>query len=473
MPKSIVFILVMILGVYNLKAQSSITWTVAEKAKVFTESQMNEKTFFTELPKGTKVTPLARRGAGTFQVQLSDGQTGWMDYRSFSETRKLIVPRNINRFKKPDNYDSDLKGYTPEDTLFYQASNSKGNYIQVISQKKVSGWIINLTAFPLAYLSVPLRETTTTLLSNNYLQTHFTGKSVQEITAIFGDPESAVRKDNSLILTYPHINVALDGYHYHGVAFLTRNNLLETIALTDKKEKMWIESLPMAGWVRSINVTALFIRPVSKKLVAIENPEEKNSFLSIVILLLKFAVVILFFSIPILLARVSLFPLLKVKLLPNQLLKILNYVVFFFIFYLFYLLIILNVGYVSPIFFSLITFGVLYFSYKKIKISEFNHKNIDTNRCNNCRELKHIRFLRAEFIKKEHKTEHQYWRTFTGRTTAYAHVKGVDVTIHTDHYQSHGSIISTTIFTYHDHYQCSHCQHTFYLIRRDKKYGHL
>ncbi|MCE1199210.1 MAG: hypothetical protein LWW85_09605 [Marinilabiliales bacterium] len=473
MQKFFLLVICLFATLFPSSLKAGIDWTVADNAKVYSKDPLTEQNYLFDVTRGTKAHVLARRGAGSYQVQFSDGQIGWMDYRSFLETRKLFLTRNINRFPKPEQYDSNLKGYTPNDTLYYLGSNTKGNYIQVTSQQKLGGWIINLTAYPLAYKFVPLRETTPILYAENLFKSRLMGKTFSAISEKYGNPESVLRKGSLLKATFSHITLVAEGKHFHGVVLNFQNDQLESIEFSDAGESMWIERLPLASLVRTVPLATLFVRPVTNKVVDVTGQEEKGWILPTLFLLLKFALVILFFSIPVVLARLSLFPLLRVKILPNRLLKILNYLVFFFVFYLFYLLLILNVGYVSPVFFTILTFGVLYFAYRKIRISEFNHKRIDKDRCPSCRELHTIKFLNSEFISKKHDSESHSWRTYEGRTTAHGYAQGVHVTVHTDHYQSHSTTNLITLFTYHDHHECTQCHSKFWLLRIEKKYGHL
>lgn len=162
----------------------------------------------------------------------------------------------------------------------------------------------------------------------------------------------------------------------------------------------------------------------------------------------------------------------RVKFLPNKLVKILNWTFFIAVFYFLFLSVMLKVGYQSPVFFSLfllIPCGIILKRY----LLGYNIKNIDRHRCNSCGSFKCSVVTHTEFISKKHDTEHHSWREHVGTSRSTVSNGNSTVNVTTNYYQQKGAVYNITYMYYSDTIKCQKCGVEWKKSRVEKKYGHV
>lgn len=459
----------------SIWAQAETVWTLVENTKVYQEKHCKEKNYAFTATKGVKVVSLARFGKNNYQVKFQDGQIGWVEFHSFQEGRKLIANQPIGIYSGPDPKGTPKEKFQPGDTLYFLSTNGSGDMIKVNSSHNKNAWILDGIAYPLVYGQVPSRETSPFFYEEAKLGEIIKGKNITEALNLWGEPESQILSKEGIYNTYyPNITVLKGEFHHQGLYLQHKNGLIVGDSLSYKGEKMWIESLPLVGFVRKFSFVNLLAKPTQKELKPISAIEKKQSWwLNALFFVLKLAAIVGFLSLPIVIARFVLKGFLYIRFIPNTGLKILNYLLFFFVAYLFYLFILINIGFASPLFMTIISVLVLYFFLRRYPIHEFNYENIDKRRCLHCHHLDSLEYIESELISKKHETSYNFWKTFSHSTTDHVRVDYVDVTVHTDHYNTHSSAHPVTVFVYHDHYACNRCNEMEYLPRTERKYGHI
>lgn len=453
-------------------SQEYPVWKVFEDSPVFLTSAIEGGTKIFSLTKGDEVKVIARDGTWDILVSHPVKGKGWVRFSIFNELRTLVYTDSADLYKKADFRNGTIGKIQMNDTVVLLEESDNHAMFRIRTARGTEGWTYRTAPRPANIDILPDQTDDNRIYRYDKIAKLTYGLPDSLILPMLGEPTSVFNSEDSKVWFYEDFLIVKDKMHYSGIYLLFKDNQVVGDSLRGKGQKAWIERLPLASWFRGLSFSHYFsarnisLEPFFDKIA------EQGRVFSWIAMIIKFLIVFLLFSIPVLLAQFAFRQLIYIRILPNVIVKILNYVVYYAVFYIVGLFIILNIGIQSPFFFTAIAIGSLYFITKKYKISTFNFKTIDYKRCNKCRTGKGV-FQSAEIIDKKHKTVSNTWNQFMGSKTSYANIDGTPVTVKTNYYQTRSNTYDVTVFTYHDHCMCSGCSYRWYVTRMQTKPGKL
>jgi len=456
----------------DLHSQGFPVWKVIEDSPVFLTSAIDGGTKIFSLEKGDEVEIIARDGTWDILVSHPEKGKGWVRFSIFNELRTLVYTDSADLYKKADFRDGIIGKVQMNDTAVLLEESENHAMFRIRTARGAEGWTYRSAPRPATIDDLPDKTDDNRIYRYDRIQQLVYGLADSLLLPQLGEPTSIYTSGKTKMWFYEDFLIVKDKKHYSGIYLLIADNLVVGDSLRGQGHKAWIEHLPLAHFFRGFSFPRFFsernisLEPFFDKIAA------KGRALSWIVTIVKFLIVLLLFSIPVLIAQFAFRQLIYVRMLPNKPLKILNYLVYYSVFYLIGLLVILNIGVQSPFFFSVIALGSFYFITKNYKISTFNRKVIDYKRCNKCRNLKGS-YQSAEIIDKKHKTVTNTWNQFMGSKTSFEQVGGSPVTVKTNYYQARSNTYDVTVFTYHDHCMCLGCSHRWYVTREQTKPGKL
>ncbi|NTW25159.1 MAG: hypothetical protein HGA37_10685 [Lentimicrobium sp.] len=453
-------------------SQEYPVWKVIEDSPVFLTSAIEGGTKIFSLNKGDEVKVLARDGTWDILVSHPVKGKGWVRFSVFNELRTLVYTDSADLYKRADFRDGTIGKVQMNDTAVLLEESENHAMFRIRTARGAEGWTYRSAPRPATIDNLPDKTDDNRIYRYDKIVNIVYGLSDSLIMPLLGEPTSVFNSEGSKVWFYEDFLIVKDKMHYSGIYLLFKDNQVVGDSLRGKGQKAWIERLPLASWIRGFSFPHYF----SARNISLEPFFDKIAELgrvfSWIVTIVKFLILILLFSIPVLIAQYAFRQLIYIRLLPNMAVKILNYLVYYSVFYIAGLVVILNIGIQSPFFFTLIAIGSLYFITKYYKISTFNKKVIDYKRCNKCRTGKGV-YQSAEIIDKKHKTVTNTWNQFMGSKTSYEHVGGTPVTVKTNYYQARSNTYDVTVFTYHDHCMCLGCSHRWFVTREQTKPGKL
>lgn len=456
----------------EVHSQGYPVWKVIEDSPVFLTSAIDGGTKIFSLEKGEEVEIIARDGTWDILVSHPVKGKGWVRFSIFDELRTLTLTDSADLYKRDDFRDGTIGKIKLNETVVLLKESENHAMFQIRTAQGTEGWIYRSAPRPVNIENIPDRTDDSRIYRYDRIQKLAYGLADSLLLPQLGEPTSIYTSGKTKVWFYEDFLIVKDKKHYSGIYLLLEDNQVVGDSLRGQGQKAWIELLPLANYFRGFKFSHHFsarnisLEPFFDKIAA------KGRVLSWIVMIVKFLIVLLLFSIPVLIAQFAFRQLIYIRMLPNMPVKILNYLVYFSVFYIIGLLVILNIGVQSPFFFSAIALGALYFITKNYKISTFNRNVIDYKRCNKCRNLKGS-FQSAEIIDKKHKTVTNTWNQFMGSKTSYEHVGGTPVTVKTNYYQARSNTYDVTVFTYRDHCMCSGCSNRWFVLREQTKPGKL
>ncbi len=450
--------------------KDTLVYRIAERAPVYyTDNIQAEKLIF-YAEKNEKVKVLSR--SGQYQVLFADGRIGWLDKLSFAETRKMVATDSINVYSKPDFQSKYQARIGTGDTVLYMDADEKHVFYQV-RYRKTTGWIPRQYFHPLGEQEIGKYNRDLAIYSYANLSKK-TGKITPgNLERKFGPPESVNRQNGLQVVYYGGITAVKDAKHYPGVFFFLDQNGFVKDSLVGDGYAKWFEKLPLAAFMRDISLgRALNIAnwPVFQRL---DRADDNNRTLKILFLILKFAILALFFIVPVFASKYFYTWVRRVRFLPNLMVKIMNFVFFLLIFYLYYLFMLQQIFHVMATTFTIGMAVAFFYAIKRNNIFAFNRQKIDRERCVRCHHLQTLRLLQTETLKKVHRYKTAHWRSYLGRDSRTVSDGPVSVHVTTQYYKDNTSTSAITVFSLRDTLECNHCHKIKTLDYKTERYGHV
>jgi len=459
-----------LITISNSFSQDTLVYTVAEKSPVYyTDQRAKDKIMFYAV-KNEKVKIICRYGE--YQVLFQNNRLGWMDKLAFNENRIMVASEELTVYSQPDFRKESTKKFNIGDTIFYKKIDEKKVFFYV-KGVKVEGWIKIADFKPLNENKVSKYKDDISIYSYNRFLDKVKRLTFKELQIHIGLPTSINDEKNLKRAYYSDITIVKNSAHYNGIFLYYDTAGFVKDSLIGQGSIQWYENIPLAGIVRSISLGKVLNIGNWDIFQYIDSLADNNTFLSIVFLIFKFAVIFLFFAFPVYAGKYFYNWICKLQFLPNIVVKMLNFIAFFSVYYLYYLFMLLHIFYPMDIIFTIGMSISLVYSFKSNNIFTFNHKQIDRNRCAKCHKMHTLKVIKVETLKKVHTTETSSWNQYLGSDTKTASSGNASVTVKTNYYQAHSNTYSVTIFHLKDHIECTSCKNRITINREEKKYGHV
>jgi len=454
----------------NILSAQTDTLTIASNCTVHNDSDLDDKEVIFKAKAGEKVMLLSRDGSREYKVQFADGQIGWINFLMFAETRTMVVDDSLETFSKPDFMTRKDEYLQKGDTVVFVELGDK--QMCKVKGKNGSVWINSHYFTPLNFNDLSDENTSPWIYGYNYVLKKVKNYTSTDFIEKFGFPTSIINQNDNQRWYYKEMIVVKDKMHHNGMYFYFKDNQLIGDSIAGKAYSLWIEKMPLAEVYRNTAVGNTYNTIYQFPLFDWLDKLVKNSWiLRALLFVLKLLVLALILSIPAILGRLAYFKILYIKLLPNVVVKILNWVVFVSVYYLTFLYLLLTMGFTAPTFITLISVIVLYFFWKKYSIFAHN-RMIELNRCKHCHSVGYIKRISVKLLQKKHGYKTNSWRESLGSSTSTSYSGSTQVKTTTNFYQNHSNTYPVTYLNYEDFYECTHCKSQFSMLRNEMKYGH-
>lgn len=390
-----------------------------------------------------------------------------------SESHDSIVTINQKAPVYADHYRDNSK------IIFYAQKGEKVTAISVYGNYQVKfpngdiGWVTPESFEPAKDLLVPEYRIEVAIYSYRGFVRWAQNTSYPALQERFGFPTSLYRNGPFTYTFYTDITVVKDKRHYKGAWIVFEGDEFVKDSLYGNGKRAWYEHLPLASMMRGLNVGRGFNIRNSRPIIALESWGEGNRTFRIIAEVLKWAILAGLFLLPVFLRKYFYTWVLRMRFLPNRIVKILNYLFFYLVFYLVYLFFLSQFFYpIATLYTIVILTGLLYVIRKK-EIRKFNHGTIDAKRCSNCGSMGQLHRLKTETVRKEHKVLLNTWKSHVGSDTQTKWVADTKVTVKTDYYEQKGGSYQYTLIHMVDYNSCAKCKHIQLYYWTTTRPGHV
>jgi Tfp pilus assembly protein PilF len=417
------------------------------------------------LAPGTPVKPITRVGRYWMQVETSNGNLGYVYYRTLKGATQGIIKETTPLYTHYANKsfsDSIEKGQKVS-ILGYEkeAKEQYGHLVKVRAANGKTGIVPYYQIFLPFKDSVPeVSQTYIYPSSVSNLEKKAINASLNSLEEKYGPVSSIISSDGKKVAYFRQIQVINKDGKYRGVFFTldAKNNVL-AYELNKTKKKKLIDRLPLASKVIALEPFELvqfsFYKTENKHFEWWDHFKSLHWTTKLIGWIIQVVVglllILLFFSIPRLLINPIMLLFSHTRLLGNGLVLFINFLIYGYASYIFFIWMALLMNQVfTPLLFALPAFLFWWYVYKN---------KIRYNRCPQC----HTMNIALDKGSSYHgRTKTVSWNTyneFTGRTETNTQI--------INHYQEHKE--KTTNYTdhYSDHRECVRCGYNWSVAREE------
>lgn len=419
-------------------------------------------TYDLKLPKGTQLVPLARKGSDWIWAQTEDGQRGFVHYEALSGMRHVVTRRDAALFEKASDIDIKAKGEPAGEALEgeivgrskVQWGMKKGSRLTVLKVALADGRTRWLREYDVRYPfkdGLPKLNLTYTLpILAESIESRIVGKTLAEVEARYEPASSHLKTRRTNVAWFDHIEPVVDGEHFWGLKlFLDDADRIVRYEPTGHGSTRLYDRLPLARELLRLDAVRVFGANYYK--TGGWNPDWLQSFRDLhwstnaLGWLLKagraLALILLFFSIPRLLAGPVMIPVAYWNVLPNGLVKTVNVAVLVALAYVFFLVMALSMDQMfTPL---LIGAPVAYFWVRR------HLHTVAYHRCPRCHRMYSAIDRGTTHLNRTRQVSRGHYDVYAGKTETETQI------IH--HYQRRSMQSVKLIDHYADHRSCAHC----------------
>ncbi len=226
----------------------------------------------TYVPRGTKVRPLATMGSQWIQVELPDGQRGFIYTRHLKGFKHVAANREAIVTKRRGEKEGDtLQPGQEALVLQYFKDKSRSIYIDYIKIKLPDGRIrwAREYEFDRPFMEdlpkiAQLFDYQTTM---DVLEKHTKGKHLNKVESRYGPATALIKTDKKLLAYFRQIVVVKGRDHYDDVLIMELNNdtLVQAFKLPEKTDRHFYDRFPLLNTVRKLEPSRTQVRTLISK----------------------------------------------------------------------------------------------------------------------------------------------------------------------------------------------------------------
>ncbi len=440
------------------------TLTLSEKAPLLLELNL-ESEEIGSLEKGTVVEALACTGL-TYQIKTADGKIGWVPYEYFEESKELVIePFNdtpVGFYKRLNEHrwvgEEKIRDFQAGEIVTYLEGFEEKGFLKVRDQSGEIGFTTWQRARPaLEDLITEYEQLDYLVVLESKIENEVINQPLETLIALAREPHSQIiDAQGNGFMFYRKLYLVKDGERFGHIRFLVENNLIMSFESQNGPNSFWIENMPLATWIRSLEFGIEFQK--IQGLDIFPSTGEMSFFLKWGWRILWFITIVLFFSIPHFITTFLVNRYAYRKALSNIIVHVLHLLTFVLFFYTYYLFIGLHMIHEEHWFLAVTFVLIGFFSYKII------HSRLLYHRCPDCNSYFETMDKGSEIVGKTHVTEHKHQDVYRGtRETSTAIVK---------EYDRHHYTEKSTELDISDHRECTACGATWIVKRIKTVRGH-